>query len=65
MASLEKEIVSLQAKLSESTLYAKDREAFEQASAALIKAQDELAEAEHRWLELELLREEIATARES
>ncbi len=65
MASLEKEITSLQAKLSESTLYAKDREAFEQASAALIKAQDELAEAEHRWLELELLREEIATARES
>jgi ATP-binding cassette subfamily F protein uup len=65
MASLEKEISSLQAKLSDPALYAKDREAFEQASAALIKAQDELAEAEHRWLELELLREEIATARES
>ena len=65
IASLEKEITSLQAKLSDSALYAKDRQAFEQASAALVKAQDELAEAEHRWLELEILRDEIETARES
>jgi ATP-binding cassette subfamily F protein uup len=65
IASLEKEITSLQARLSDSALYAKDRQAFEQASAALVKAQDELAEAEHRWLELEILRDEIATARES
>ena len=65
MASLEKEITSLQAKLSDSALYAKDRQAFEQASAALVKAQDELAEAEHRWLELDILRDEIETARES
>jgi len=63
--SLEKEITSLQAKLSDSGLYAKDRQAFELASAALVKAQDELAEAEHRWLELEILRDEIETARES
>jgi len=65
IASLEKEITSLQAKLSDSALYAKDRQAFEQASAALAKAQDEQAEAEHRWLELEILRDEIETARES
>ena len=65
IASLEKEITSLQSKLSDSGLYAKDRQAFELASAALVKAQDELAGAEHRWLELEILRDEIETARES
>ncbi len=64
MASLEKEIASLQRRLSDTALYAKDREAFEQTSAALVKAQNELAEAEHRWLELEILREEIATAKD-
>ncbi len=65
MASLEKDITSLQATLSDSALYAKDRQAFEQASTALVKVQGELAEAEHRWLELEMLRDEIETARES
>jgi len=65
IASLEKEIAALQAKLSDSALYARDRRAFDQASAALVKAQDELAEAEHQWLELEILREEIQTTRET
>jgi ATP-binding cassette subfamily F protein uup len=65
ITSLEKEIGSLHAKLSDAALYAKDRPAFEQASAALVKAQGELTEAEHRWLELEILRDEIETARES
>ncbi len=64
IASLEKEIAVLQTRLSDTALYAKDRQAFEQASAALVKAQDDLAEAEHRWLELEILREEVETARE-
>jgi ATP-binding cassette subfamily F protein uup len=65
ITSLEKEIGSLHAKLSDAALYAKDRPAFEQASAALVKAQGELTEAEHRWLELEILRDEIETARET
>jgi ATP-binding cassette subfamily F protein uup len=65
IASLEKEIALLQAKLSDSALYARDRRAFDQASAALVKAQEELAEAEHQWLELEILREEIQTTRET
>ncbi len=65
IANLEKDIASLQQRLSDPALYAKDRQAFEQASAALVKAQDDLAEAEHRWLELEILREALATAREN
>ena len=41
------------------TLYARDRQAFAQASEALSATQAELAAAEERWLELEMLREEI------
>ena len=37
----------------------RDRKAFEQVSAALAAAQIELAAAEERWLELEILRETI------
>jgi ATP-binding cassette subfamily F protein uup len=64
IASLQQEIASLQTRLADPSLYAKDRQSFEQASAALVKAQDELAEAEYRWLELEILREEIEGPRE-
>ncbi len=65
MTGLEKEIAALHARLADPSLYAKDRQVFEQASAALTKAQDELVEAEHRWLELEILREDIEKAREN
>ncbi len=61
IASLEKQLSNLQAQLDDPSLYAKDRVAFEKLSAALVTAQSELAEAEHRWLELEILREEIAS----
>ena len=61
MAALEKKISDLQSQLDDPGLYARDRQAFETVSAALVKAQGELAEAEHRWLELEMLREEIAS----
>ena len=61
IAGLEKEISDLQAQLDDPRLYAKDRQAFETVSAALVKAQAALAEAEHRWLELEMLREDIAS----
>ncbi len=60
IAGLEKQISDFQAQLDDPGLYAKDRQAFEKVSAALVKAQAGLAEAEHRWLELEILREEIA-----
>jgi ABC transport system ATP-binding/permease protein len=59
IAALEKEIAELQKRLGDPALYAKDRQTFEKVSAALAKAQAELAAAEHRWLELEILREEI------
>jgi len=61
IAGLEKQISDLQAQLDDPSLYAKDRQAFETVSAALVKAQAGLAEAEHRWLELEMLREDIAS----
>ena len=60
MAALEKEIAALHKQLADPSFYARDRAAFDAASAALVKAQGELAEAEHRWLELEVLREDLA-----
>jgi ATP-binding cassette subfamily F protein uup len=40
-------------------LYVRDRQAFTQASEALSATQTQLTEAEERWLELEMRREEI------
>jgi ATP-binding cassette subfamily F protein uup len=45
--------------LDDPSLFARQRQAFDQASAALAATQTELAAAESKWLELELLREEI------
>jgi ATP-binding cassette subfamily F protein uup len=45
--------------LEDPTLYSRDRTTFETASAALASAQADLAAAEERWLQLEMLREEI------
>jgi ABC transport system ATP-binding/permease protein len=59
IAALQADMRRLQAQLGDPGLYARDREAFTRASAALGTAQSELAAAEERWLELELLREEI------
>jgi ATP-binding cassette subfamily F protein uup len=59
MAALQTTIAGQQALLDDPELYAKDRKAFEAASAAIAKAQAELEAAEERWLELEILREEI------
>jgi ATP-binding cassette subfamily F protein uup len=59
MQRLEARSKELQAKLADPTLYARDRVAFDAASAALAAAQAELAAAEEKWLELEMLREEI------
>jgi len=62
IATLGAEIGRLQAILADTTLYARDRGAFDRASSAMTAMQAELAAAEERWLELELLRDEIESA---
>jgi ATP-binding cassette subfamily F protein uup len=62
MAKLQAEIAKQQRVLDDPNLYAKDRKKFDQASAAMATAQQELSAAEDRWLELEVLREEIEQA---
>jgi len=59
IATLEAEIGRLQTVLADTTLYARDRVTFDQVSLAMTAMQSELATAEERWLELELLRDEI------
>jgi ATP-binding cassette subfamily F protein uup len=59
MAALHDKIAALHARLDDPGLYARDRKAFDETSAALAAAQAELARVEERWLELEILREEI------
>jgi ABC transport system ATP-binding/permease protein len=62
IATLEAEVGRLQTVLADTTLYARDRVAFDRASSALTAMQSELAAAEERWLELELKRDEIENA---
>src|ERR1700730_18030390 len=62
IAKLQAEIAKQQRHLDDPNLYRKDRKTFDQASDALAKAQKELQEAEDKWLELEVLREEIEQA---
>lgn len=59
MAALQAKVGTLNEKLADPNLYAKDRKAFDDASSALATTQAELAAAEERWLELEMLREEV------
>jgi ATP-binding cassette subfamily F protein uup len=59
MAKLQDDISKQQQRLDDPDLYAKDRATFDKVSAALAKAHAELQQAEDRWLELEMLREEI------
>jgi len=62
IAKLQAEIAKQQRFLDDPDLFRKDRKRFDQASDALTKAQKELAEAEDKWLELEVRREEIEQA---
>jgi ATP-binding cassette subfamily F protein uup len=62
IARLQGEIAKQQRILDDPDLYAKDRKRFDEASAAMATAQHELVAAEDRWLELEVLREEIEQA---
>ncbi|MGY8661201.1 ATP-binding cassette domain-containing protein [Bradyrhizobium sp. UFLA05-109] len=60
--TLHADIGKLQRVLDDPNLYAKDRKKFDDTSAAIAKAHEELSAAEERWLELEMLREEIEQA---
>jgi ABC transport system ATP-binding/permease protein len=57
---LNADIARLQAKLTTPDLFARDQAAFNATATALKKAETELGRAEEQWLELELLREELA-----
>jgi len=60
--TLHADIAKLQRFLDDPNLYTKDRKKFDDTSAAIAKTHDELSAAEERWLELEMLREEIEQA---
>ncbi len=57
---LEAEMARHEKTLADPALYARDPKGFEAATAALEKASSERSSAEDRWLELEMLREELA-----
>jgi ATP-binding cassette subfamily F protein uup len=59
ITALEAEIATLSKTIADPNLYARDRDAFDTASAALSKAQADLAAAEDEWLRLEELRERV------
>jgi ATP-binding cassette subfamily F protein uup len=59
MDALRVKIEKLQAQLNDPQLYSRDRKRFDETSAALAAAHDDLAAAEEKWLELEILREDI------
>ena len=60
IAALQADADRLQAKLADPQFYARDRAAFEKATAALGETQRKIAAAEEQWLELEIRREEFA-----
>jgi ATP-binding cassette subfamily F protein uup len=57
--TLNQKIATLGQQMGDATLYTRDPAKFDTLSAALTHAQTALAAAEERWLELEMLREEI------
>jgi len=60
IAALEAESRALQQKLDDPAFFARDRAGYEAAAAALAAVQAKLSDAEDRWLELEILREELS-----
>ena len=62
IAGLHAEIRDLQRRLDDPALFAHDRQGFEQVMTALGDVQSKLTEGEDRWLELEILREELSGA---
>lgn len=63
MAKLEADIARHEAALADPAFYSRDPKGFETASAKLEAARTALAQAEERWLELEMLAEELAANR--
>lgn len=59
IAKLEEEIAALTTELSDPDLYQNNPQRFDEASAALGEKQQEKASKEEKWLEVELLREEL------
>ena len=59
MEKLQVEIAKQQAKMDDPDLYRRDPAAFQKATDALTRASNELAAAEERWLELEMLKETL------
>ncbi|MFT3810792.1 MAG: ABC-F family ATP-binding cassette domain-containing protein [Micropepsaceae bacterium] len=59
IAALESEMAALEAKLGDASLYTRDPKAYSAASTRLDAARQEKDAAEHQWLELEMLREEL------
>jgi ABC transport system ATP-binding/permease protein len=62
IGKLQGDIAQLQRTLDDPDLYQKDRGRFDETSRAIAHAQQELTAAEDRWLELEMLREQIEQA---
>jgi ATP-binding cassette subfamily F protein uup len=60
IASLQTQMKELQAKLDDPSFYARDRAGFEKVTVALGELQQKINAAEEEWLELEILREELA-----
>jgi len=60
IVALQAEAAALQTQLADPHLYTRDRATFETVSAALGELQHKIAAAEEKWLELEILREELA-----
>ena len=59
IAKLEKEIEELETILDDATLYERDQGLFETASKKLVLSRTDLVAAEHRWLELEDMRQAV------
>ena len=62
IAARQAEANALQAKLADPQFYARDRAGFEKVTASLGELQRKIAAAEEQWLELEVLREELASS---
>jgi ABC transport system ATP-binding/permease protein len=60
ISALRAEATKLQSKLADPQYYVRDRAAFEQTTAALGDLQHKIEAAEAQWLDLEILREELA-----
>jgi ATP-binding cassette subfamily F protein uup len=60
IAQWQTEAATLQAKLDDPGFYARDRAGFEKVTAALADLHRKIAAAEEQWLELEIMREELA-----